>query len=87
MDRKELMDFFNHRPRNCLLVTSNDEGKVNVAVSYLKGFVTFAYKTGWRFSEISSLKWNQVDLTAGPTRPDRGGNQNTQARTDYMGEK
>ena len=32
MDRKELMEFFNHRPRNCLLVTSNDEGKVNVAV-------------------------------------------------------
>jgi Pyridoxamine 5'-phosphate oxidase len=32
MDRKELMDFFNHRPRNCLLVTSNDQGKVNVAV-------------------------------------------------------
>jgi hypothetical protein len=32
MDRKELMDFFNHRPRNCLLITSNDEGKVNVAV-------------------------------------------------------
>jgi hypothetical protein len=32
MDRKELMDFFNHRPRNCLLVTSDDAGKVNVAV-------------------------------------------------------
>jgi hypothetical protein len=32
MDRKELMEFFNHRPRNCLLITSNDEGKVNVAV-------------------------------------------------------
>jgi hypothetical protein len=32
MDRKELMDFFNHRPRNCLLVTSNDEGRVDIAV-------------------------------------------------------
>ena len=32
MDRKELMDFFTHRPRNCLLVTSNDEGRVNIAV-------------------------------------------------------
>ena len=32
MDRKELIEFFNRRPRNCLLVTSNDEGKVNVAV-------------------------------------------------------
>ena len=32
MDRKEVMDFFNRRPRNCLLATSNGEGKVNVAV-------------------------------------------------------
>jgi hypothetical protein len=32
MDRKELMNFFNHRPRNCLLITSNEEGKVNAAV-------------------------------------------------------
>ena len=32
MDRKETMEFFNHRPRNCLLVTSNGKGKVNVAV-------------------------------------------------------
>jgi hypothetical protein len=32
MDRKETMEYFNHRPRNCLLVTSNGKGKVNVAV-------------------------------------------------------
>jgi hypothetical protein len=32
MDRKELMEFFNRRPRNCLLITSNGEGKVNGAV-------------------------------------------------------
>lgn len=32
MDRKEIMAFFNHRPRNCLLSTSNSKGKVNVAV-------------------------------------------------------
>jgi integrase len=31
---------------------------------YLKGFVTFAYKTGWRMSEITGLTWNQVDLQA-----------------------
>ncbi len=24
---------------------------------YLKDFVTFAYKTGWRLSEISKLTW------------------------------
>jgi hypothetical protein len=32
MDRKETMEYFNHRPRNCLLVTSNGKGKVNVAI-------------------------------------------------------
>ena len=32
MDRKELMEFFNHRPRNCLLITANGKGKVNAAV-------------------------------------------------------
>ena len=31
MDGKELMDFFNRRPRNSLLVTSNGKGRVNVA--------------------------------------------------------
>ena len=30
--------------------------------SYRKGFVTFAYKVGWRFSEIQGLTWSQVDL-------------------------
>ena len=33
--------------------------------SYLKGLVTFAYKTGWRFSEITGLTWVQVDLYRG----------------------
>jgi hypothetical protein len=32
MDRKELMELFNHRPRNSLLVTSNRKGEVNAAV-------------------------------------------------------
>lgn len=32
MDDRELFDFFNRRPRNCLLVTSDGKGKVNVAV-------------------------------------------------------
>ena len=32
MDRKELMGFFNKRPRNCLLCTANKNGAVNVAV-------------------------------------------------------
>ena len=32
MDHKELMEFFNKRPRNCLLCTANKNGAVNVAV-------------------------------------------------------
>ena len=31
MDRKEVMAFFNKRPRNCLLCTANKSGDVNVA--------------------------------------------------------
>ena len=31
MDRKEVMEFFNNRPRNCLLCTANKNGDVNVA--------------------------------------------------------
>ena len=30
--------------------------------SFLRDFISFAYKTGWRFSEISDLTWSQVDL-------------------------
>jgi integrase len=27
----------------------------NALLSYLKGFVTFGYKTGWRFSEVAKI--------------------------------
>ena len=39
---------------------------------YLKGFVTFAYKVGWRYSEITSLTWDQVDLKQGIVRLEVG---------------
>jgi len=32
MDRKEVMAFFNKRPRNCLICTADHKGTVNVAV-------------------------------------------------------
>ncbi|MFC1867188.1 pyridoxamine 5'-phosphate oxidase family protein [Thermodesulfobacteriota bacterium] len=32
MDRKEVMEFFNKRPRNCFISTANSKGDVNVAV-------------------------------------------------------
>ena len=51
---------------------------------YLKGFVTFAYKTGWRVSEITSLTWNQVDSDNGIVRLESGETKNDEARTVYL---
>jgi integrase len=52
--------------------------------SYLKGFVTFAYKTGWRVSEISSMTWSQVDLNQGIARLEVGETKNAEGRTVYL---
>jgi len=54
---------------------------------YLKGFVTFAYKTGWRVSEISNLTWNQVDLDQGIVRLEVGDTKNDEGRTVYLDEE
>jgi len=51
---------------------------------HLKGFVTFAYKTGWRMSEISDLTWNQVDLDNGIVRLEPGETKNDEGRTVYL---
>jgi integrase len=51
---------------------------------YMKGFATFAYKTGWRFSEISGLKWKQVDRNLGIVRLESGETKNDDARTVYL---
>ncbi len=55
--------------------------------SYLKGFVTFAYKAGWRVSEISGLTWGQVDLEQGIVRLEVGETKNDEARTVYLDEE
>ena len=52
--------------------------------SYLKSFVTFAYKTGWRESEIADLTWSRVDLEAGIVRLDPGTTKNDEGRTVYL---
>jgi len=52
--------------------------------SYLKGFVTFAYKIGWMLSEITGLTWNQVDRTLGIVRLEVGETKNDEARTVYL---
>jgi len=55
--------------------------------SYLKGFVTFAYKTGWRVSEISNLTWGQVDRDQGIVRLETGETKNDEGRTVYLDEE
>lgn len=52
--------------------------------SYLKPFVTFAYKTGWRESEITALTWRQVDLEAGIVRLEPGTTKNDEGRTVFL---
>lgn len=51
---------------------------------HLKGFVTFAYRTGWRLTEISTLKWAQVDRRSGIVRLEVGETKNDEARTIYL---
>ncbi len=55
--------------------------------SYLQGFVTFAYKTGWRESEISNLAWSQIDLDQGIVRLEAGETKNDEGRTVYLDEE
>jgi len=55
--------------------------------SYLKGFVTFAHKIGWRVSEISNLTWSQVDRDQGIVRLEVGDTKNDEGRTVYLDEE
>jgi integrase len=54
---------------------------------YLKGFVTFTYKTGWRLSEIQNLTWSPVDREQGIVRLEAGETKNDQGRTVYLDEE
>ena len=51
---------------------------------YLKGFVTFGYKVGWRVSEIAGLTWKQIDLVNSIVRLEAGETKNDDARTVYL---
>ncbi len=53
---------------------------------YLQGFVTFAYKTGWRVSEIEGLTWSQVDLVNGIVRLESGETKNDEGRSVHLDE-
>lgn len=51
---------------------------------YLKGLVTFAYKSGWRVSEITGLKWSNVDLNKRIVTLEIGMTKNKEGRTIYL---
>ena len=51
---------------------------------YLKPFVTFGYKVGWRDKEIASLNWSNVDLQNGIVTLKAGETKNDDARTVYL---
>ena len=51
---------------------------------YLRGFVTIAYKEGWRLDEIETLTWDQVDRKLGIIRLEPGETKNDDARVAYL---
>jgi len=54
---------------------------------YLRGFVTIAYKEGWRLDEIETLTWDQVDRKLGIIRLEPGETKNDDARIAYLDEE
>jgi len=54
---------------------------------HLRGFVTFAYKSGWRYSEITALEWPQVDRQQRIVRLEVGTTKNKEARIFYLDEE
>jgi len=48
--------------------------------SELKGLITFFYITGWRLSEVLSLRWSQVDFDIGRVYLEAGTTKNDEAR-------
>ncbi|WDP92416.1 MAG: site-specific integrase [Desulfobacter sp.] len=52
--------------------------------AYLKGVATFGYKSGWRVSEITGLKWSNVDLGKRVACLEIGMTKNKEGRTIYL---
>ncbi len=51
---------------------------------YLKGLCTFGYRTGWRVSEITNLKWSEVDLNQNIVTLNPGETKNDEGRVVYL---
>ncbi len=56
----------------------------NALPPYLKPFVSFAYKFGWRDEEIADLTWSQVDRVKSIVTLEVGETKNDDARTVYL---
>jgi integrase len=54
---------------------------------YLKGIVTFGYRTGWRISEILNLTWSKVDLEECTVQLEKGTTKNGDGRIIYLDEE
>ncbi len=54
---------------------------------YVQGLATFGYKTGWRFGEIISLTWSQVDKVNWCVRLHAGETKNDESRIIYLDEE
>lgn len=52
--------------------------------SYLKGFLTFGYLTGWRKEEVAGLTWARVDLKERTVSLTASQTKNKEARYMYM---
>jgi len=53
----------------------------------INSIVTFAYRIGWRKSELLGLTWDRVDLKQGIIWLDPGESKNGEARTVYLDEE
>jgi integrase len=51
---------------------------------HLQGLASFAYKTGWRVSEITTLTWDRVDLGQGTVWLAAKNSKNKKAREIYL---
>ncbi len=60
------------------------EALLDALPSYLKGFLTFGYLTGWRREEVAAMKWDRVDIQERTVRLNPNHTKNKQARLMYM---
>jgi len=51
---------------------------------YMRGVVTFAYRTGWRIDEIRNITWNMVDLNERLIKIPGDMTKNKEPRTIYL---